>query len=127
MVTFFIPIRLDVLELGVGTTVEVDFQLIHDQYLVHPVRRLYDHLHLLDHFSDTQWSSSLRTHSSLSILKLMIEILNMVIIVDSMIYLGLIERETMILMKKTKRWKSSLNISQNFVKTKTSKKSWTFS
>ena len=37
------------------------------------------------------------------------------------------ERETMTLMKKMKRWKSSLNISKNVVKIKISKKSWTFS
>lgn len=124
---FFIPIRLDMVELGVGTVVEVVFQLIHAQYLVHPVRRLYNHLHLLDHLSDTQWSSFLRIHSSLSILKLMIERLNKVIIVDNVIYLGLIERETMTLMKNAKRWKSSLNTSQNVIKTKTSKRSWKFS
>ena len=115
------------LELRVGTTVEVIFQLLHDQNLVRLVRSLYGHLHLLDHLSDTQWSSFLRIHSSLSILKLMIERLNKVIIVDNVIYLRLIERDTMTLMKKMKRWKSSLNISQNVVKTKTSKNSWTFS
>ena len=57
----------------------------------------------------------------------MIERLNQVIIVDNMIYLGLIEIDTMTFMKKMKRWKFSLNTSQNVVKKKTSKKSWKFS
>ena len=57
------------------------------------------------------------------ILTLMIRRLNKVIIDDNMIYLGLVERGAMTVMR---RWKFSLNMLKTFAKINIFKRSWRF-